>query len=118
MKPINFLLTLMLPIFATGQSIDSSYFRNDTTFTVLVNCDYADCQDTVLLGSFDMGEIGKTIYLFFRSHGQVIALPTENFPALMLRFPEKNHALKGGDFIQTERYQAMLREGELERQGN
>ena len=117
MKPINFLLALMLPVFANGQSIESSYVRNDTTFTVLVNCDYADCQDTVLLGSFDMGEIGNTIYLFFRSHGQVIALPTENYPALMLRFPEKNHELKGGDFIRTERYQALLREGELEKQG-
>ncbi len=66
----------------------------------------------MLLSSFDMGEIGNTIYLFFRSYGQVIALPTENYPALMLRFPEKNHQLKGGDFIRTERYQAMLREDE------
>jgi hypothetical protein len=112
MKATNLLFALMLPVFANGQSIDSCYFRNDTTFTVLLNCDYPDCQDTVLLSSFDMGEIGNTIYLFFRSHGQVIALPTENYPALMLRFPEKNHQLKGGDFIRTERYQAMLREDE------
>lgn len=117
MKATNLLLVLILPLFANGQSIESSYVRNDTTFSVLLNCDYPDCQDTVLLSSFDMGEIGNTIYLFFRSHGQVIALPTENYPALMLRFPEKNHELKGGDFIRTERYQAMLREGELERQG-
>jgi hypothetical protein len=116
MKTTQLLLAFMLPLFANGQSIDSSYLRNDTTFTVLLNCDYPDCQDTVLLSSFDMGEIGNTIYLFFRSHGQVIALPTENYPALMLRFPEKNHQLKGGDFIRTERYQAILREGELEKQ--
>jgi hypothetical protein len=110
MKATQLVFALLLPFVVNGQSIDSGYFRNDTTFTVLLNCDYPDCQDTVLLSSFDMGEIGNTIYLFFRSHGQVIALPTENYPALMLRFPEKNHELKGGDFIRTERYQAMLRE--------
>jgi len=117
MKATQLVFALLLPFVINGQSIDSSYFRNDTTFTVLLNCDYPDCQDTVLLSSFDMGEIGNTIYLFFRSHGQVIALPTENYPALMLRFTEKNHELKGGDFIRTERYQAILREGELEKQG-
>lgn len=81
--------------------------KSDTTFTMVKSANSKLFQKTVLIGSFDMGEINNTIYLFFRSNGNVIALPTEKFPSPMFTYPEKNHEMKLYDFVLTDRWKEL-----------
>jgi len=81
--------------------------QSDTTFTILQNSNSSTFQETILIGSFDIGEINSTLYLFFKKENNVIALPIENFPAPMMVYPEKNHIRKQTDFMMTDRWKEL-----------
>ena len=98
--------TLFFALLFAGASAFAQ--QSDTTFTIAKTIQNKKLQATCLLGSFDMGEVNGIIYLFFRDKGRVIGIPTEKFPAPIIEYPEKNHVLKGGDFIQTDRYKEMV----------
>jgi|LauGreDrversion4_2_1035121.scaffolds.fasta_scaffold49154_3 hypothetical protein len=107
MKIQSLLSMLALPMALSAQSFECSYVRNDTTFTLVKHNEGDDFQNVVLIGSFDMGEIGRSVYLFFKRNNNVVALPIDRFPALMMEYPETNHQRKQGDFVLTERWRNL-----------
>ena len=98
--------TLFFALLFAGASVFAQ--QSDTTFTIAKTIKNKKLQETCLLGSFDMGEVNGIVYLFFRKDGNVIGIPIEKFPAPIIEYPEKNHELKGGDFIQTNKYKEMF----------
>ena len=107
MKSIQIIIGLLMPLITAAQSFECSYVQNDTTFTLVKHHEGDDYQDIILIGSFDMGEIGRSVYLFFKRNNNVVALPIDSFPALMMEYPEKNHERKQSDFILTERWRNL-----------
>jgi len=97
--------TLFFALLFAGASAFAQ--QSDTTVTMVKSVNSKLFQNTVLIGSFDMGEINNIVYLFFKSEGNVIALPIEKFPAPMFTYPEKNHERKQGDFVLTDRWKEL-----------